>query len=202
MQKKRSPDGASAEKSASSTAPTSTEGGAKRRKFLSPSEVRTALQEAAEEIDLLKAELAKARAQNNQWLASQQTIGAQKKQIAVLEDEKKELAARKIPVGHDLRSTAPWKWDNTKPGEKGSPSSISSISFLPMLPLFPRYLLCILDRIPFWIAAADRGAREGGGEGGGEGKREGGAAAHARLESKFRTLSCPVPRSGAPFSGH
>ena len=196
MQKKRSPDGASAEKSASSTAP-STEG-AKRRKFLSPSEVRTALQEAAEEIDLLKAELAKARAQNNQWLASQQTIGAQKKQIAVLEDEKKELTARKIPVGHDLRSTAPWKWDNTKPGEKGSPSSISSISFLPMLPLFPRYLLCILDRIPFWIAAADRGAREGGGEG----KREGGAAAHARLESKFRTLSCPVPRSGAPFSGH
>ena len=200
MQKKRSPDGASAEKSASSTAP-STEG-AKRRKFLSPSEVRTALQEAAEEIDLLKAELAKARAQNNQWLASQQTIGAQKKQIAVLEDEKKELTARKIPVGHDLRSTAPWKWDNTKPGEKGSPSSISSISFLPMLPLFPRYLLCILDRIPFWIAAADRGAREGGGEGGGEGKREGGAAAYARLESKFRTLSCPVPRSGAPFSGH
>jgi hypothetical protein len=59
MQKKRSPDGASAEKSASSTAP-STEGGAKRRKFLSPSEVRTALQEAAEEIDLLKAELTKA----------------------------------------------------------------------------------------------------------------------------------------------
>ena len=76
MQKKRSPDGASAEKSASSTAP-STEG-AKRRKFLSPSaEVRTALQEAAEEIDLLKAELAKARAQNNQWLASQQTIALQ-----------------------------------------------------------------------------------------------------------------------------
>jgi hypothetical protein len=203
MQKKRSPDGASsAEKSASSTAPTSTEGGAKRRKFLSPSEVRTALQEAAEEIDLLKAELTKARTQNNQWLQLQQTIGAQKKQIAVLEDEKKELTARKIPVGHDLRSTAPWKWDNTKPGEKGSPSSISSISFLPMLPLFPRYLLCILDRIPFWIAAADRGAREGGGEGGGEGKREGGAAAYARLESKFRTLSCPVPRSGAPFSGH
>ena len=163
MQKKRSPDpGASAEKSASSTAPTSTEGGAKRRKFLSPSEVRTALQEAAEEIDLLKAELTKARTQNNQWLQLQQTIGAQKKQIAVLEDEKKELTARKIPVGHDLRSTAPWKWDNTKPGEKGSPSSISSISFLPMLPLFPRYLLCILDRIPFWIAAADRGAREGG----------------------------------------
>ena len=74
MQKKRSPDGASAEKSASSTAP-STEG-AKRRKFLSPSEVRTALQEAAEEIDLLKAELTKARTQNNQWLQLQQTIGA------------------------------------------------------------------------------------------------------------------------------
>jgi hypothetical protein len=202
MQKKRSPDGASAEKTASSTAP-STDGGAKRRKTLTSSDIRTALQEAADEIGLLKAELAKAQAQNNQWLAFQQTIGAQKKQIAVLEDEKKELAARKIPVGHDLRSTAPWKWDNTKPGEKGSPSSISSIAFLPMLPLFPRYLLCILDRIPFWIAAADRGAREGGGgEGGGEGKREGGAAAHARLESKFRTLSCPVPRSGAPFSGH
>ena len=157
MQKKRSPDGASAEKSASSTAP-STEG-AKRRKFLSPSEVRTALQEAADEIGLLKAELAKARAQNNQWFASQQTIGAQKKQIAVLEDEKKELTARKIPVGHDLRSTAPWKWDNTKPGEKGSPSSISSISFLTILLLFPRYLLCILDSI--WIAAVDRGARKG-----------------------------------------
>jgi hypothetical protein len=128
-----------------------------RRKTPTPSEVRTALQEAAEEIDLLKAELAKARAQNNQWLASQQTIGAQKKLIAVLVDEKKELTARKIPVEHDLRGTARCKWDNTKPGEKGSPSSISSISFLPMLPLFPRYLLCILDRILFWIAAADRG---------------------------------------------
>jgi hypothetical protein len=156
MQKKRSPDGASAEKTASSTAP-STDGGAKRRKTLTSSDFRTALQEAADEIGLLKAELAKAQAQNNQWLAFQQTIGAQRKQIAVLQDEKEELAARKIPVGHDLRGTATCKWDNTKPGEKGSPSSISSISFLPMLPLFPRYLLCILDRIPFWIAAADRG---------------------------------------------
>jgi hypothetical protein len=46
-------------------------GGAKRRKTLTPSDFRTALQGAADEIGLLKAELAKAQAQNNQWLAFQ-----------------------------------------------------------------------------------------------------------------------------------
>ena len=115
MQKKRSPGEASVEKSASSTAP-STDGGAKRRKIQLHSELSAALEEAAEEIGLLKAELTKVKAQNKQWLHLQQQIGAQKKEIAVLQEEKKELEQRKIPIGHDVRRRT-WKWDNSKPGK-------------------------------------------------------------------------------------
>jgi len=50
MEKKRPPAGASAEKSASSTAPSTEGGGAKRRKIRLPSELSTALEEAAEQI--------------------------------------------------------------------------------------------------------------------------------------------------------
>jgi hypothetical protein len=82
-----------------------------------PSEFSAALEEAAEEIGLLKAELTKVQDQNKQWLHLQQQIGAQKKEIAVLQDDKKQLAARKIPIGHDLRHTT-WKWDNRKPGKQ------------------------------------------------------------------------------------
>ena len=117
IQKKRSPDRASAEKSASSTAPNTEGGGAKRRKTRLPSELSTALEEAAEQIVLLNAELTKVQAQNKQWLILNQQIGAQKKEITVLQDDKKQLAARKIPIGHDLRHTT-WKWDNRKPGKQ------------------------------------------------------------------------------------
>jgi hypothetical protein len=116
IQKKRSPDEASVEKSASSTAPSTEGGGAKRRKTRFPSELSAALEEAAEEIGLLKAELTKVQAQNKQWLHLQQQIGAQKKEIAVLQEEKKELEQRKIPIGHDVRCRT-WKWDNSKPGK-------------------------------------------------------------------------------------
>ena len=123
MQKKRPPAGASAEKSASSTAPSTEGGGAKRRKIQLHSQLSAALEEAAEQIVLLNADLTRVRAQNKQWLILQQQIGAQKKEIAVLQDEKKQLAARKIPIGHDVCHTT-WKWDNKKPGKSNVAPSL------------------------------------------------------------------------------
>ena len=122
MQKKRSPDQASAEKTASSMAP-STEGGAKRRKIQLHSELSAELEEAVQEIGQLKTELTQVRAQNKQWLILQQQIGAQKKEITVLQGEKKQLAARKIPIGHDVCHTT-WKWDNKTPGKSNAAPSL------------------------------------------------------------------------------
>ena len=137
MQKKRSPGEASVEKSALSTAP-STDGGAKRRKIQLHSELSAALEEAVKEIGQLKTELTQVRAQNKQWLILQQEIGAQKKEIAVLQDEKKQLAARKIPIGHDVRHTK-WKWDNTKPGKSNVAPSLCYF-FLNHSAFFPQVL--------------------------------------------------------------
>jgi hypothetical protein len=201
MQKKRSPDGASVEKSASSTAP-STDGGAKRRKTLSPSEVRTALQEAADAIGLLKAELAKARAQNNQWLLPSRQLALRRSKLRCCRARRR--SSRHARSRLDMSCVAQRRASGTTQNQvrKEAP---------PLSPLLLSYPCCLCSPgtcFAYWIAfhfgsqlPIEARGRGGGGEGGGEGKREGGAAAYARLESKFRTLSCPVPRSGAPFSG-
>jgi hypothetical protein len=78
------------------------------------------------------------------------------------------------------------KWDNKKPGEKGSPP-------LYLLYFFLNHAAFVLQVLALHTSShsiLDRGEHGGGGEG----KREGRDAAHARWQSKFRTLSCPVPR--------